>query len=121
MAYRQGQRYRVTSELPVIAMTAWAAPYAGGYERVLRPGQEFTLSNEAGSAEAVYADPADYKRLHAEFVPRSDRWRFWSYRGFYLCIRTRDIAAHCELVDDAPLDERTQRRLERARWRAAAR
>jgi len=68
-----------------------------------------------------YADPADYKRLHAEFVPRSDRWRFWSYRGFYLCIRTRDIAAHCELVADAPLDERTQRRLERARSRAAAR
>lgn len=115
MAYRQGQRYRVTSELPVIAMTSWAAPSTGGYERLLRPGQEFTLSNDAGSAESVYADAADYRRLQRELVPRADRWRFWSYRGFYLCIRTRDIAAHCELVADAPLDERTRRRLERAR------
>ena len=72
------------------------------------------------AAPAPLRQPADYRRLQREFVPRTDRWRFWSYRGFYLCIRTRDIAAHCELVADAPLDQRTHRRLERARARAAA-
>ncbi|MBI5277343.1 MAG: hypothetical protein HY854_12865 [Burkholderiales bacterium] len=108
----------MTGTLPVIAMTSWAAPYTGGYERTLGAGEEFTLSNDAGSAASVYADAVNYKPLHRQLIPLSDRIRFWSYRGYYLCIRTEDIARLCELVEDAPLDDRTKRRLERARARS---
>lgn len=99
----KGQRYRVRTDVPVIAMTSWAAPFTGGYDRVLRAGEEFTIANDPpGGASAVYADPADYRRLHREFVPLGDRWRFWVYRGFYLCIKLKDIESRCELIKAAP-------------------
>ena len=98
----KGQRYRVQTDIAVIAMTSWAAPFTGGYDRVLRAGEEFVVANDPpASASAVYAAPADYRRLHREFIPRGDRWRVWVYRGFYLCIQLDDIESRCELIKPA--------------------
>jgi hypothetical protein len=93
-------RYRTLKDMPVGVLTQWAAPYTGGYDRVLRAGEEFTMSPPPGGASMVYCDPVGYRRLHAEFVPLSDRLRFWSYRGYYLCIPLKDIHAHCERIPD---------------------
>lgn len=35
----KGQRYKAKQDIPVIAMTSWAAPFTGGYDRVLRAGE----------------------------------------------------------------------------------
>ena len=95
----KGQRYKTTKDIPVTAMTSWAAPFTGGYDRILRAGEVFTIANDPPkTATAVYCDPDDYKRLHSEFIPLSDRLRFWVYRGFYLCIKLREIEESCEPI-----------------------
>jgi hypothetical protein len=95
----KGQHYRTRSDIPVTAMTSWAAPFTGGYKRVLRSGEVFTISNDPPKiATAVYCRPKDYKRLHREFIPLRDRLQFWLYRGYYLCIQLKDIEDSCEIV-----------------------
>jgi len=97
----KGQRYKVKKDVPVTAMTSWAAPFTGGYDRVLRAGEVFTISHDPPEgATAVYCDPRDYRRLHRESIPFRDRVQFWRYRGFYLCIRLKDIDESCERLDD---------------------
>ncbi len=95
----KGQRYKTKTDMPVTAMTSWAAPFTGGYDRVLGAGEVFTISNDPPeAATAVYCVPADYRRLHRELVPFRDRLQFWFYRGYYLCVRLRDIEEKCELL-----------------------
>jgi hypothetical protein len=99
MKISKGQHYRTRRDIPVTAMTSWAAPFTGGYERILRAGEEFTVANDPpATATAVYCDPKDYRKLHREFIPVSDRFRFWIYRGYYLCIKLKDIEESCETV-----------------------
>ena len=95
----KGQHYRTRKDIPVTAMTSWAVQFTGGYERILRAGEEFTVTNDPPpKATAVYCDPKDYRKLHREFIPVGDRLRFWSYRGYYLCIKLKDIEENCESV-----------------------
>ena len=97
----KGQRYKTKTTIPVIAMTYWAAPFTGGYERELDPGIEFTISHDpVETATAVYCDPVDYRKLHRELIPFRDRLQFWLYRGYYLCIQIRDIEKNCELLSE---------------------
>jgi hypothetical protein len=100
MVIAKGQRFKTTSDIPVTAMTSWAAPFTGGYNVVLRTGEIFTIANDPPeTATAVYCDPDDYQRLHREFIPFRDRIQFWLYRGFYLCIQLSDIREKCDLID----------------------
>ena len=95
----RGQRYKTKTDIAVITMTSWAAPFTGGYDRVLVAGEIFTILNDPPeSATAVYCEPADYRRLHREFIPLRDRLQFWFYRGYYLCVRIKDIEEKCELL-----------------------
>lgn len=96
MIYK-GQRYKSKANIPVIAMTSWAAPFTGGYNRVLPAGETFTVANDPPEgATAVYCDPDNYRRLQSMFIPISDRIWFWMYCGFYLCIPLKEIEEHCE-------------------------
>jgi hypothetical protein len=80
-------------------MTSWAAPFTGGYERTLPAGEEFVICNDPPpDASAVYCEPVNYEKLHRAFVPWTDRWRFWVYAGYYLCIGLERIAQDCELL-----------------------
>jgi hypothetical protein len=99
MSISKGQRYRTGKDIAVTAMTSWAAPHTGGYERVLHAGEVFMISNDPPkAATAVYCYPDNYKRLHREMIPLRDRLQFWVYRGFYLCIKLKDIEESCETV-----------------------
>jgi len=81
-------------------MTSWSAPFTGGYERVLPAGEIFRIINDPPEkATAVYADAENYKKLHKTFIPLSDRMRFIFYRGYYLCIKIKDIEEKCESLD----------------------
>lgn len=97
----KGQRYKTKTRIPVTAMTYWAAPYTGGYDRELGDSEVFTILNDPPkTATAVYCEPADYRRLHRELIPLRDRMQFWVYRGYYLCLRIQDIEEKCELLSD---------------------
>src|SRR6266516_5752422 len=95
----KGQQYITRRDIPVIAMTSWSAPFTGGYDRILRTGEAFTvLHDPQPGATAVYCKPNNYRRLHGEFIPFRDRWRFWVYRGFYLCVTLKNIEESCEII-----------------------
>ncbi len=103
MAISEGQRYKTKSDIPVTAMTSWAAPFTGGYDRILGAGEVFTILNDPPeAATAVYCLATDYRRLHRQFVPFRDRMQFWLYRGYYLCVRLRYIEEMCELLAGRP-------------------
>jgi hypothetical protein len=94
-----GQRFRATTDVPVICMTSWAAPFSGGHERTLPKGEIVTVANDPPeTATSVYADPENYGRLHSQMVPFRDRAKFWIYRGYYLCIRLEQLEADFELL-----------------------
>ena len=103
-AMRLARRYRAKTDIPVVAMTSWAGPGSGAYERVLGAGEDFSIeTHPTPGAKAVYCRPVDYARLQRELIPLRDRILFWSYRGYYLCIDTRVIAESCEpLAEGAP-------------------
>ena len=93
----KGQRYKAKTDISVTVMTSWAAPFTGGYDRVLGAGEVFTITNDPPeTASAVYCIPVNYRQLHREFVPLRDRLQFWFYRGYYLCVRIQDIEEKCE-------------------------
>ncbi len=96
---KSGQRYQVNQAIPVICMTAWKSPYTGGHDRVLPEGEEFIIDHDPQeAATAVYATAVNYEKLHKVFVPWTDRIRFYSYVGYYLCIDLIQIEKHCSLV-----------------------
>jgi hypothetical protein len=95
----KGQRYRARTDIAVCAMTRWALPFSGGYDRVLRAKEELVIAHDPpAGATAVYADAVAYRRLHRELIPRRDRWRPWVYRGFCLCVKLDDILSRCDLM-----------------------
>ena len=96
---RRGQRYRARVDVPVTCMTSWATPFTGGYERVLPAGEIVVIANDPpAGATAVYAEPENYRRLHAVMVPLSDRLQFWVYRGYYLALRLAQLESDFEPV-----------------------
>lgn len=99
MQVERGQRYRARVDVPVTCLTAWALPFTGGYERVLPRGETIVIVNDPPpGATAVYADPENYRKLHATMVPLTDRLRFWTYRGYYLCVRLTRLDSAFEPV-----------------------
>ena len=99
MHVERGQRYRAKVDVSVTCMTSWAAPFTGGYERVLPKGETIVISNNPPpGATAVYADPENYRRLHSTMVPVRDRLQFWVYRGYYLCVRLAQLDSAFEPV-----------------------
>ncbi len=102
---KKGQQYRVLEDVLVTCMTSWAAPFTGGYRRILAKGETFAVSGDPpAGATAVYCDPENYDVLHRQFVPKRDRWQFWIYRGYYLCIDLETIRGKCELMEPAAAD-----------------
>lgn len=98
MHVEQGQRYRARVDVPVTCMTSWGAPFTGGYERILPRGETIVIVNDPPpGATAVYADPENYRKLHARMVPVKDRLQFWIYRGYYLCVRLSRLEDDFEL------------------------
>ncbi|GHC05795.1 hypothetical protein GCM10007047_23470 [Cerasicoccus arenae] len=97
----QGQIYETNTDIPIICMTSWRAPFTGGHDRILKKGEKFKVSHDpAEKASAVYCDPLRYKELHKKMVPRGDRMRFWVYAGYYFCIKLEIIRNECKLVEE---------------------
>lgn len=96
----KGQIYETNADIPIICMTSWRAPFTGGYDRILKKGERFKVSDNPGEkATAVYCEPLRYKGLHKQMVPLRDRMRFWVYAGYYFCIKLETITNYCKLVE----------------------
>jgi len=97
---RKNQIYETKEDLDITCMTAWRAPFTGGYKRVLPKGERIRIYNDPpATASAVYCEPLRYKELHKAMVPLADRLRFWVYSGYYFCIKLDDIRYNCQLID----------------------
>ncbi|MBK1881949.1 hypothetical protein JIN85_05955 [Luteolibacter pohnpeiensis] len=95
----EGQIWEATTEVDVIAMTQWRAPFTGGHFRKLPAGEQFRVSvKPPAGATAACCDPLNYKGLHKYFVPRKDRWQIHIYSGYYLTINFDEIESKCRLV-----------------------
>ena len=92
MSVSKGQRYRAKADVKITCMTAWAAPYTGGDDRVV-----VIADDPAPQATAVYADPENYDALHAAMVAAADRDHM-HYRGYYLCIGLAQLQTEFELL-----------------------
>jgi hypothetical protein len=90
---------RAKVDVPVTCLTSWAAPFTGGYQRILPRGEIVRIANDPPTAAtAVYAYPQAYRRLHRQMVPLGDRLQFWVYRGYHLCIELSRVATDFELI-----------------------
>lgn len=96
----EGRRYRAKADVAVTCLTSWAAPYTGGYDRVLPRGAVVVVeTTPPAGATAVDVVPLDYDGLHAGMVPLYDRWRFWVYRGYWLSIPLGTLERDFEPLD----------------------
>jgi hypothetical protein len=95
-----GQAYRVRVDMAVTALTLWAGPFSGGYDRTLRAGEVIVVpSPPRPGATSVNCVPQDYERLQRELIPLRDRLQFWVYRGYHLSVDARDLADKGERID----------------------
>lgn len=100
---RWGDVYEPRHEVEVTYLTRWRAPYTGGGTTRLRPGDQVVVSDVPMEEQplAVYVDAADYAQLEARVVPESDR-QAPGYEGFYLHLRTADLAGNWRLLRERP-------------------
>ena len=96
---RRGDVYEAKTDIRVHYLTAWAAPYTGGGDGMLKQGDRVLIHQEPAYAEpsAVYAKPMDYARVEQGFVPADVRANP-NYSGFYLSLKTVDLHNHFNLV-----------------------
>jgi hypothetical protein len=96
---RKGDIYAARTDLTVAYMTAWAAPYTGGGEGTLYAGERICIHVEPADATPVgtYAVPVEHATVECRMVPEAER-KHPKYGGFYLFVRTRDLADQFTLV-----------------------
>ena len=102
MRVTRGQRYQAKTDVPITCMTSWALPFTGGYKRTFPKGATLVIAvDPPEGATAVYADPVEYRALHAKMVPMTDRLQFWVYRGYYLCVTLEQLDRDFEPLGDS--------------------
>lgn len=96
---KKGDVYEAIEDVPVHFMTAWAAPFTGSGDGVLKKGEQVFLKDEPPNPRPIriYASAVDYDLLEARMVPGGERQND-KYRGFYFSIKTRDMIKSFRLV-----------------------
>lgn len=95
----QGDVYEALAEIPCSFLTAWAAPFTGGGEGTLYPGERIWIEHEPSPEPiSAYAIPLDYHALEQRMVPAADRTAR-KYGGFYLCVSTHELNTLFRLVE----------------------
>lgn len=96
---KTGDLYEVVKALEVTFLTHWSAPYTGGGEGMLVPGDRIWLPDQLNEkASSAYAEPVDYPELEQRFVSVSDRTDF-NYSGFSIIVKTVDLNEKFKLVE----------------------
>ena len=96
---RKGDVYEATKEINVQYLTAWATPYTGGGQGILKTGDRVLVDQDPVYPEpiTVYAKALDYALVEERMVPvniRADA----KYSGFYLSLKTVDLNNLFKLV-----------------------
>jgi hypothetical protein len=98
---KKGDVYEATEDMQVSYLTSWSAPFTGGGTGTLKKGERVIMEHDMilPRPVAVYAKPIDYAAAEERMVPASDRANI-KYAGFYLCLRTVDLARNFSLVHE---------------------
>ena len=95
-----GQKFRASTDLDVICLTHWRAPFTGGHRVVIPTGAEFQITYDpVEHATGVACSPVDYDQLHEVFVPPDER-SAEGYDGYSLVVDITSIQRDCESVVD---------------------
>ena len=96
---RKGDIYEALDDLPTHYMTAWAAPFTGSGEGLLKKGDKVVVDHDPMDPKpiGVYAKAVDYDFLEQRMVPASDRTAP-RYGGFYFSFKTVDLNRKFRLV-----------------------
>jgi hypothetical protein len=100
---RKGDLYEAAHDIAVHYLTAWAAPYTGGGEGLLKAGDQVLVDVEPFFSQpiGVYAKPVDYVAIEARMVPGEVR-RAAKYSGYYLFLKTVELASSFRLIREGP-------------------
>jgi hypothetical protein len=98
---RKGDVYEAKTDTNVHYLTAWAVPYTGGGQGILKAGDRVVVHQDPVYPEpiSVYAKALDYARVEDRMVPRdirSDK----KYSGFYLSLKTTELNNLFKLVHE---------------------
>ncbi|MEB3249779.1 MAG: hypothetical protein VKK07_10585 [Merismopediaceae bacterium] len=96
---QQGDVYEALDDMTVHYMTAWAAPFTGGGEGLLKKGDRIVVDYEPHDSRPIstYASAVDYKTVEERMVPASER-NASRYGGFYFSFSTVDLNQKFRLV-----------------------
>jgi hypothetical protein len=97
---KKGDTYEATEDLQVSYLISWSAPFTGGGVGTIKKGERVIVEHDMilPRPMTVYAKPIDYA-TEERMVPESDRANI-KYAGFYLCLRTADLARNSRLVHE---------------------
>ena len=97
---RKGDVYEAVEDVQIQFMTAWAAPFTGSGEGVLKKGERVFVDQEPSTPKptGVYAVAMDYESTESRLVPESER-SDPKYSGFYFSLKTVALNRHFKLVE----------------------
>jgi hypothetical protein len=98
---RKGDIYEAIKDIDVHYMSAWAAPYTGDGQGILRAGDRVLVYQDPLYREpvVVYAKAIDYARIEERMVPAAVRVDS-NYSGFYFCFKTVDLNSLFKLIHE---------------------
>jgi hypothetical protein len=95
---REGERFVARSDVEVLVMTHWLAPFTGGHKAVLPAGTTIVArSDQMPDVPGFNCVPEDYAGLEPILVPEEDR-NANKYGGYSLSFTLDDIGT---LIDPA--------------------
>jgi hypothetical protein len=100
---RKGDVYEALEDMTVLYRTAWAAPFTGGGDGLLKRGETVVVDHAPTELKpiGVYARAVDYAAVEERTVPASDR-NSPGYGGFYFFFKTVELNQKFRLVHEDP-------------------
>lgn len=102
---RKGDVYESLVDQTVDYLTAWAAPFTGSGEAILRKGERVWIDTEPVDEKPIgtYAIPINYNELEERMVPGEEK-NSPKYGGFYFFFKTVDLNERFRLVETDHVD-----------------
>ncbi|UKN02014.1 hypothetical protein K6119_00600 [Paracrocinitomix mangrovi] len=96
---KKGDLYESICKQTITYMVAYMAPYTGGGEAELLPGEQIWITKEPSSNTPIsaYAAAVEYKKLEERMVEKDER-KNPAYDGFYLSVKSEDLNHKFKLI-----------------------
>lgn len=97
---KKGDVFEAVEDVQIQFMTAWAAPFTGSGEGILKKGERVFIDQEPSTPKpiGVYAVAMDYDAAESRLVSGAER-SDPKYSGFYFSLKTAVLNRQFRLVD----------------------